>query len=101
MKQNIPNGPDSWIDQNVLFGDHLGTFKAEVYVNPKSVAVIAKKAPVLSNSLKRKRTDLEQAQWHISPDHGGNWNPSSGVFILPREALTRITDKTDLANFID
>ncbi len=83
----LPNGPDAWTDQKVIFCGHEAWFNADVFITPFAVAVVAKKSPV-ENHL--KRTALELARWHITDMNGGIWYPKKGVFLLPRESVTRL-----------
>lgn len=83
----LPNGPDCWTAQPVLFCNHEGTFVADVIVTPESVTVLSSE-PVTPDKLNRKTND--QAAWRISDAHGGYWSPMRGRFVLPRKAVTRL-----------
>lgn len=89
-ESELPNGPDAWTDQHILFCGHDGWFTGDVIITPFAVSVISRaRNPVTPEKL--TRTGLDGTQWHISEVHGGYWMPRKGVFLLPREAVTRLT----------
>lgn len=92
MKEHaLPSGPDSWTSQAVLFCGHAGTFVADVFVTPFAVTVLSKGLkPVLGSTLDRR--NVNAATWHICDSRGGYFRPQKGIFVLPREAVTRLTD---------
>lgn len=88
----LASGPDCWADQVVLYCNHHGTFVADVVVTPFAVIVTTKKQRPVKDL---NRTNVERANWHITEDlqePGAYWNPSKGMFVLRRDAVTRLTD---------
>lgn len=88
----LPQGSDAWTNQRVLFCGHKGWFPADVFITPYAVAVTGN-GPYRVAGDTLKRTELETAQWHITDAHGGYWGPNHAMFLLPRKALTQITDE--------
>lgn len=87
----LPSGTDRYSDQVILFCGHAGTFIGDIIITPFAVTIISKKQKEVSGGTLR-RTGLNKSEWHISDENGGYWGWQSGTFVLPRVAVTRLSN---------
>lgn len=75
-----------------MFCGHEGWFLGDVFVTPFAITVISYLRESVGGDM-LKRHDLHTAEWKIADTAGGYWGAHRGVFVLPREAVTRYEKK--------